>query len=253
VKPSSLASLGRGLLTPARDVLTGLELVIGRGYARLALVGLGMLLGWWVYVPVHELLHAAGCWAAGGQVTRLEIDTLYGGALLAKIFPFVVGGSAYAGRLSGFDPHGSDWVRIATDLGPFWLTILLGVWQLRRAARKKSALFFGLWLAPALAPFLSLTGDAYEIGAIVTTRLAPWVDSRSLGLLRGDDLGLRISAVSSAPHGPWGGLVLGAFLGLTWAFATYGLGAAFARLLGQPALRAGEAGGPTAPPASSRV
>jgi hypothetical protein len=41
-------------------------------------------------------------------VWRLEIDPLYGGALLARWLPFVEAGGEYAGRLSGFDTAGSD-------------------------------------------------------------------------------------------------------------------------------------------------
>jgi hypothetical protein len=35
------------------------------------------LLAWWIYVPVHELLHALGCAAAGGSVGRLWIQPRY--------------------------------------------------------------------------------------------------------------------------------------------------------------------------------
>jgi hypothetical protein len=224
------------LLLPGRDVLAGLELCLERHLARLGLVGGGLLVGWWLYVPLHELLHAAACWATGGTVQRLEIDRLYLGELWARILPFVVGSSHYAGRLSGFDPHGSDFVRLATDLGPFLLTLWPGVWALRWEARRGRAFAFGLWLTPALAPFLSLTGDAYEIGAILVTRLPPWSTPSTLALLRGDDLGLRIDALSAATHAPWGGLVLAACCGLVWALATYALGSAVAHLLGQPAL-----------------
>ena len=123
---------------------------------------------------MHELLHAAACRASGGEVTRLEIDRLYGGALLARVFPFVVPASEYAGRLSGFNTRGSDLIYLATDLGPFLLTLFPGVWALRRAAAARSAALFGAALPFALAPFLSLTGDAYEIGSILATRLPPW-------------------------------------------------------------------------------
>jgi hypothetical protein len=228
--------LRTALLLPGRDLLAGLELCLDRHPARLALIGAGLLVGWWVYVPIHELLHAAACWATGGTVQTLEIDRLYFGGLLAHVFPFVVGASHYAGRLSGFDPHGSDVVRVATDQGPFLLTLFPGVWALRREARRGRAFWFGLWLTPALAPFLSLTGDAYEIGSIVTTRLPPWSAPATLALLRGDDLGLRIDALAAAAQPPWGGLVLAAFCGLVWALATYGVGHLIARLLGQPPL-----------------
>ena len=65
------------LTAPIADLLNGLEHAIERGGARaLALVGIGLALGWWLYVPLHELLHAAACLAFGGEVTRLEIAPL---------------------------------------------------------------------------------------------------------------------------------------------------------------------------------
>ena len=69
----------------------------------------GIVIGWWIYVPIHELLHVAGCLIAGGDVSKLEIKAIYGGGVLSQVFSFVVSGSDYAGRLSGFDTHGSDW------------------------------------------------------------------------------------------------------------------------------------------------
>ena len=82
----------------------------------------------------------------------------------------------------------------ATDLAPFVLTLFPGVWLLRRAAGARNALGFGTALPFALAPFLSLTGDAYEIGAIAVTRLPPW--SHWPLLLRRDDLILRIAELA---------------------------------------------------------
>ena len=224
-------------LLPAGDLVRGLDRGLGRDGRGLLAVGFGLLASWWLYVPLHELLHAAACAAAGGKVTRLEIDGLFGGALLARCFPFVVAGSDYAGRLAGFDPHGSDRVRLATDLGPFLLTLFPGVWALRRAARAGRPLLFGAALPFALAPFLSLGGDAYEIGAILVTRWPPWASPAALQLLRGDDLGLALRRLAAAgPHPPWGGAALAAGLGLAWALLTYGAGALVARGLGEPAL-----------------
>ncbi|MEM7479991.1 MAG: hypothetical protein AAF481_02360 [Acidobacteriota bacterium] len=233
------------LLLPLRDVLRGQQHTL-TGYGSLGLMALGLIAGWLVYVPLHELLHAYGCLLAGGEVTRLEIDTLYGGALLARIIPFVVAGSEYAGRLSGFDTGGSDLVYLATDLAPFVLTLLPGVWALRRAARAGRALLFGASLPFALAPFLSLTGDAYEIGSILVTAVGPW--SASSELLRGDDVAL-VAGVLPADGFLWAGYVGALSLGALWAFATYALGAAVARALGQKAMEA--VGAKAAPPAGS--
>ena len=88
---------------PVQDVLTGLDLSLEEGVRGLLFVGLGLAAGWWLYVPLHELLHAFACVAAGGTVSRLEIDALYGGGLLARIFPFVSSGSAsQAARMSAY-------------------------------------------------------------------------------------------------------------------------------------------------------
>ncbi|HKI05558.1 MAG TPA: hypothetical protein VKK31_26495 [Thermoanaerobaculia bacterium] len=219
-------------LAPFRDVFHGLDRCLDRGVPGLLLATLGLLAGWWVYVPLHELLHAAACLAAGGEVTRLEIDRLYGGAALARIFPFVVPASDYAGRLSGFDTRGSDWIYLATDLGPFLLTLFPGVWALRRAAAARNGFLFGAALPYAMAPFLSLTGDAYEIGSIVTTRLPVWAGTATRELLRGDDVIKKLEELANVPGAPWGGALIAMGIGVAWAFLTYGAGSAVARGLG---------------------
>jgi hypothetical protein len=227
----------RPLLVPFTDTLNGLDRCLDRGARGLLFATLGLLAGWWVYVPVHELLHAAACRATGGEVTRLEIDRIYGGALLARKLPFVVPASRYAGRLSGFDTHGSDLIYLATDLGPFLLTLFPGVWALRRAAAAKKAVLFGAALPFALAPLLSLGGDAYEIGSILATRLPPWAAPATRSLLRGDDLGKKLGELASVPGAPWGGALLAVLLGTLWAFGTYTLAGALARALGAEAVR----------------
>jgi hypothetical protein len=242
---------------PLTDAWRGLDRCLARGALALTWVAAGLLTGWWVYVPVHELLHAAACRAAGGEVRRLEIAPLYGGAMLARLLPFVTPGGDYAGRLAGFDSRGSDLVYLATDLGPYLLTVFPGVWWLRRAARTARAFAFGAALPVALAPFLSLAGDAYEIGSIAITRLPPWSAPAARQLLRGDDLELRLQAIAAAtaanpenaaatliagrpPLGAWQlwlGALLATVAGLAWALATYGAGAAVAAAAGQPALK----------------
>jgi hypothetical protein len=222
-------------LAPFADVVRGLDRCLDRGGRSLILVAAGLLAGWWLYVPLHELLHAAACRASGGGVTRLEIDRLYGGALLARIFPFVAPASDYAGRLSGFDTRGSDWIYLATDLGPFVLTLFPGVWALRRSAAAGNGLLFGASLPFALAPFLSLTGDAYEIGSILVTRIPPWTAPAIRELLRGDDLVKKWGELASVPGAPLGGALLAAVLGVLWAFLAYAAGDLVARALGEPA------------------
>lgn len=233
------------LARPFLDVVRGEGRCVSR-VRDLAWLGLGLAAGWWIYVPLHELLHAFACLTAGGEVTRLEIDPLYGGGLLEAFIPWVVAGGEYAGRLSGFDTGGSDWVYLATDLGPFVLTLMPGVWLLRRAARARAGLLFGASLPFALAPLLSLTGDAYEIGSILVTRLPPWSDEAARELLRGDDVFRIAEAVGEAGGAAaWTGLALAALVGLAWALLTYALGGWVAARLGQrplPPLRAGAAG-----------
>jgi len=228
--------LGRHILRlPWDDTLRGLERSLAAGWPGLARIFVGLVLGWWIYVPIHELLHAAACAVTGGEVSELQISPLYGGALLARLFPFVTSGGDYAGRLAGFDTGGSDFVYLATVLGPYLLTVFPGVWWLRRAgARGPGAgqgLLYGAALPVALAPFVSLPGDSYEIGSIVTTWVPPWAARAEL--LRGDDVGLLAGRLAEAGAGPvlWSGLALGLVVGLAWAFLTYGLGAGLAAAL----------------------
>jgi len=249
---------------PFRDLFRGQARVLARP-RHLVILLLGLAVGWWVYVPVHELLHAAGCALAGGEVTRLEIAPEYGGALLARAFPFVVAGGDYAGRLAGFDTGGSDLVYLATDLAPFVLTLFPGVWLLRLGARQGRVLLFAAALPMAFAPLLSLPGDAYEIGSLVVTNAAPWRGGPEREVLRGDDLvraaralrealasgggtggairgpgGKEIAVPGARPHSAglaWSGLALATLLGAVWAWATYMLGSLVASALGQRPLR----------------
>lgn len=225
------------LSRPFTDLLRGQARAIGRPL-DLVLMAAGLAVGWWLYVPLHELLHAAGCLLAGGEVTRLEIDPLYGGALLARAVPFVVAGGDYAGRLAGFDTGGSLAVHLVTVLAPFVLTLFPGVWLLRLAGRRRAAFLFAAAAPFAFAPFLSLTGDAYEIGSLVVAEMAPWRGA-GLGGLIGDDL-VRLAgamargeAAVEAGALAWSGLVLGTLFGVVWAFGTYAAGSLVAAGLGQ--------------------
>jgi hypothetical protein len=227
------------LARPALDVLRGLERCATSG-RRLLFVVAGLVLAWWAYVPIHELLHALACVVMGGSVTKLEISAVYGGGFLARVFTFVECGGGYAGRLSGFDTGGSDVTYLATDLGPYLLTLFPGVWLLRIGGTARRGWLFGLGLPLALAPFISLTGDAYEIGSILTTRLPPWSAPAARELLRGDDLFRVVTRLHAAAEVeeemevvPWMGLACGSLLGAVWAWATYMAGAGVAHLLGR--------------------
>ena len=146
---------------------------------------------WWVYVPAHELLHAFGCRAAGGRVTELRIAPLYGGRLLALVFPFVRAQGEYAGRLEGFDTGGSDLVYIATDLAPYLLSIAAAFPLLRRARRRRSALSFGAGAVLVAAPIMGLVGDYFEVAGILVSDGLTWLrtaPASAAGALRCDDL-----------------------------------------------------------------
>jgi hypothetical protein len=231
---------------PFDDLVAAMDAQLARSTRPTAAVVAVLLAGaasWWVYVPVHELLHALGCWGAGGRVTELQIARAYGGDLLSRFLPFVVGGGRYAGRLSGFDTHGSDLVYLATDALPFVLSIVVGVPLLKACARAGRPALLGPALVLAMAPFYSLPGDYYEMGSIITTGAlallrgggspAPFADLRSDDIVKlvsdviarpGDyQVGTGLQAVTAA-------LVIAvAFaVGVLLAFATYAAGARLA-------------------------
>lgn len=227
----------RVVALPVTDYLAALSTCLQPlGPGRLVALVSAFILSWWLYVPVHEIAHAYGCILTGGEVTRLEIDPLYGAAWLANVFPFVAVGSEYAGQLTGFDTRGSDFVYLATDFLPFLLTIFLGVPLLRSSAREhgrglRACAKLGAALPVAYAPFISLTGDYYEMGSIlvsrVVSRAAP---AFPLERWRSDDLlklaGQLYSGGGDGTSFDLLGLAVSAALGAVLAFATYGLGAA---------------------------
>ncbi|GEM_PF-556012 len=141
-----------------------------RGARVLVVPFVTLVVTWFVYVPIHELLHVLGCVATGGTVTRLELSARYGANLLSKVFPFVVSGSDYAGQLKGFDTHGSDLCYLATDFLPFVLSILIGVPLVKLAGRGRRPIVFGMAIVLGLAPFYNLSGDYFEMASIITTR-----------------------------------------------------------------------------------
>jgi hypothetical protein len=235
VKPDGASVMGRTLRAllwmPLRDTLRGMDRAIGPGGLwALPLLMLGVGASWWLYVPLHELFHAWGCLIAGGTVSRLEIDEIYGAAWLAHWFPYVTPGSDYAGRLSGFDTGGNDLVYLCTVFFPYLLTILVGVPALSAASTstRTTPLLFGAAVPWALTPFLSLTGDYYEIGSILISGwLAPWLPETSMRW-RGDDLFLLFDTLfGPAGNGTWvdvAGMTAALLLGAVLALITYALG-----------------------------
>ena len=251
---------------PIDDVVACLEPIVTlrNPIKALAPLFLTLIVSWVVYVPIHELLHAFGCWAAGGTVTRLEIKPFYGGSLLAKMFPWVVSGSEYAGRLSGFRTFGSDVIYLATDFGPFLLSVFLGVPLLKLCKGRRRIVLFPMGIVLGLAPFSSLPGDYFEMASIITTRAStplarlvnpsaakaagtPCPDkegSSTAGFrcLRSDDVFKLIETYCTKPaelylHGVGemmaaaGVILVTLVVALMLAFLTYALGHGFSRLI----------------------
>ncbi len=157
---------------------------------------------WFIYVPIHELLHVAGCLVTGGSVTTLQIKPIYFGHWLAQVFDFVEAGGGYAGRLSDFDWRGSDLIYLATDIGPFLLTIILGVPLLRLCTRRRRPLMFGSAVVVGLAPFYNIPGDYFEMGSIMVTRLTTWLTGATeiaYAGIRSDDIFTLIGKLLFAP------------------------------------------------------
>lgn len=222
------------LLMPINDYLQALERYRPRlEISDLAVVFAAAALSWWIYVPIHEFLHVAGCLLGGGTVTELELAPIYGAAFLQQWFPWITVGGEYAGRLSGFDTGGSDLTYLLTVYLPFVLTVLLGVPLLRHpgepSQRLRYSIALGIALPVALAGFISLPGDFYEIGSIIVSRLAealgnPWPVER----WRSDDLPLLIQQRFFEDAGNWldALIITGSFLlGAVSAWATYWAGA----------------------------
>ena len=230
---------------PIDDVVACLERLVDVKRPGLMMFGLLLVGGatWFVYVPIHELLHVAGCVVTGGTVTELELSPRYGAAMLQKVFPFIVSGGDYAGRVTGFDTKGSDWIYLATDFGPFLLSIVLGVPLLKLAGKKRRPVLFPIAVVVGLAPFYNIQGDYYEMGSIVTTRalteLQGGGNPPAFEKLRADDIFKLLGDFVTDPGklGVKGAkafalatliIVISFVLDVIFAFATYWLGHQFA-------------------------
>ena len=208
-------------------------LLAGRPRRLVALLA-GFLPALWLLVPVHELLHAAGCALTGGAVSRLEIEPLFGGALLARVFPWIVAGGEYAGRLSGFAPAG-DLSYLAAVLLPHLALAPAGAALCRAAARRGRPALWGASFAAAAQPLASLFGDFYEAAAIPLTAAAQRLGAAWAPALRGDDVQLvwrRVAALGGP--GP-------AVLFFAAALGGIGLALALLRVSGGVACRDGGA------------
>ncbi len=200
----------QGWIDAFRDITSVMERfqTESRPFISLGLLLLSILTTWFVYVPVHELLHVAGCIFCGGEVSEVILDRKYGATFLNKIFPFIIPSntSAYAGRLSGFDP-GSDIGYLITVFTPYILTIFPGVFLLLISSRIKKMWVAGIGMILGLSPFMSLTGDYFEIGTILSTRIwniiflgFPANSIDHFWSLRSDDIFLLISEIIASPN-----------------------------------------------------
>ena len=253
--PKPLRIAGDLLARPVRDVIQALDLTIAartHPLARLALFIIAALATWLAYVPVHELLHVAGCRLTGGEVRQVTIAPLYGGRWISQWIPLVAAGGDYAGRVTEFSTGRSDLCYLVTDAAPYLLSIA-GVPLLRAAVRRRRTALAGAATVLALAPFISLTGDYYEMGSVLATRAwaplqappNPYEATAGVMALRSDDLIALIGRLIDSPEillrGTPGGmpaivatLIIAALTGLGLALLTYAAGHALAGRLGLP-------------------
>ncbi len=163
------------------------QLLDAGGMKSLALCLISLLVFWHIYTPIHELFHVGACLVSGGTVTELALKPQYGGHLLARIFPFVVAESDYAGQLKGFTTpnyFAYAWV----DLAPYLLS-LPGLSLIEHARRRRRAWLFGPGMVLAYVGLMSIPGDFYEAVSLLTTQAAErhFPDAPS-GLLISDDV-----------------------------------------------------------------
>ena len=168
--------------------LNTFEGLLGKGELRkLLLILAGLILFWHIYTPIHELLHVAACFLGGGTVEELALKPQYGGTLLARIFPFVVPESDYAGQLTGFQVP-NDGVYALVDFAPYLLS-LFGLALIECCRRRGLGFLFGLAVILTYIPLMSIPGDYYEAASLVTTRIAEKSDDqRPKGFLVSDDV-----------------------------------------------------------------
>ena len=231
------------MLQPARDYFFALDSCIHGSYLlNSILIFLFLLFSWWIYVPVHELFHALGCFIGGGNVSRLELSPVYGAAVLKKIFPFISVGSAYAGQLKEFDTFGSDSGYLLTVFFPYILTVIIGLPLLKsvssgpQTSRWLNCIKFGIAVPFAYAPFISVTGDYYEMGSIVISKSVSQVfHGFEPHYWRSDDLITLVRRLFFSGHfvkiGDIAGLSAAFMLGITLIYATYWLGILFSKLI----------------------
>lgn len=236
------------LSRPLHDFLAALEHCLRESPgANTGVIAFCMLLTWWVYVPLHELLHVLGCIISGGSVSRLDLSPVYGAVFLQRFFPFIHAGSDYAGQLTGFDTAGRDSTYLVTVFLPYALTVIPGVPLLKAASLaatspRRGSILFGISIPLAYAPFISLTGDYYEMASIITSRLAAWAfPGFNPHHWRSDDL-LKLSREllfrGDTPAGrDAAGIAVSFLLAVVLAFCTYAAGALSAKVFRRKRLK----------------
>lgn len=183
------------------------QLLDAGGLKNLGICLVSLLVFWHLYTPIHELLHVGACLLSGGTVTELALKPQYGGLILAKIFPFVVADSDYAGQLTGFTTPNS-FAYAFVDLAPYLLS-LPGLAVIELARRGKKAWLFGPGMVLAYVGLMSIPGDFYEAVSLMTTKLAEGhLPGAPVGVLISDDVFLSWTKLAEA------GLLDGTIIGL---------------------------------------
>ncbi|MEM7054619.1 MAG: hypothetical protein AAF446_08745 [Pseudomonadota bacterium] len=199
---------------------------------------IGLLLGWWLYVPIHELLHVAGVVLPGGAVSELQLSPIYAADLLARVFPFVVSGSDYAGQLTGFDTRGSDWIYQSCVLMPYVITVFPGFWLWQKTLSRPgrpgvvTVMAAGALFVLVAAPLISVAGDYYESGSIIGSNLLAGTFDQTADAWRSDDL-FKLIAEWPGPMA-WSdriGIAFSALLSVLLALCTLWLGSTLGRYL----------------------
>ncbi|MBI5676877.1 MAG: hypothetical protein HZC48_13840 [Nitrospirae bacterium] len=238
----TLNKTGEIITLPLHDYFSGLKACLADfKVSYLIVIVIAFFASWWIYVPVHELFHAFGCMLGGGEVGTLNLSPIYGASFLKRFFPFISVGSEYAGQLTDFDTHNSYLTYLLTVFFPYLLTILIGIPLLKSVANNSTSpwincIKFGAALPIAFAPFISITGDYYEMGSIIVSRFASFLfSSFQVERWQSDDL-FKLSKELFFSNdvvriGDIGGVILSFLLGIILAFVTYWIGRLWAKVI----------------------
>ena len=199
---------------------------------KLVILLLVFFVSFWIYVPIHELMHAFATFLVGGEVRELAIDATYGGVFFAKIFPFVVSESEYAGQLTDFTTP-NKFAYFIVDMFPYLLS-LPGVLLIRLAAKYKRLWLFSLGFLLMLVPLTQIFGDFYEAASLsmgeIMSLLNPSLDPN---LIVSDDMFKLLSTIDESSKGNlliYISIALSLLLGLILAWLTIIIQVPFADL-----------------------